>query len=91
MLRYYYHTCFSLATSTDDRSTLSDDDEGISSDDLDDEDISRKAIHRALRVLIFAFIVDICFLIIYISSILFHSYSFEKNLSLIGAFNTYFC
>ncbi|CAF3601744.1 unnamed protein product [Rotaria sordida] len=34
--------------STDDRSTLSDDDEGISSDDLDDEDISRKAIHRAL-------------------------------------------
>ncbi|CAM4781201.1 unnamed protein product [Rotaria magnacalcarata] len=34
--------------SADDRSTLSDDDEGISSDDLDDEDISRKAIHRAL-------------------------------------------
>lgn len=38
------------ATSTDDRSTLSDDDEGISSDDLDNEDISRKAIHRALIV-----------------------------------------
>lgn len=35
-------------TSTDDRSTLSDDDEGISQDDLDNEDISRKAIHRAL-------------------------------------------
>jgi len=33
---------------TDDRSTLSDDDEGISSDDMDDEDISRRAIHRAL-------------------------------------------
>jgi hypothetical protein len=41
---------YSLAISTDDRSTLSDDDEGISSDDLDDEDISRKAIHRALMV-----------------------------------------
>ena len=35
---------------TDDRSTLSDDDEGISSDDMDDEDISRRAIHRALMV-----------------------------------------
>jgi hypothetical protein len=35
-------------SSTDDRSTLSDDDEGISSDDLDNEDISRKAIYRAL-------------------------------------------
>ncbi|UJR23020.1 hypothetical protein I4U23_026046 [Adineta vaga] len=34
--------------SSNDRSTLSDDDEGISSDDLDDEDISRRAIHRAL-------------------------------------------
>ncbi|UJR25879.1 hypothetical protein I4U23_007229 [Adineta vaga] len=34
--------------STDDRSTLSDDDEGIISDDLDEEDISRRAIHRAL-------------------------------------------
>ncbi len=41
---------FSLAISSNDRSTLSDDDEGISSDDLDDEDISRKAIHRALMV-----------------------------------------
>jgi hypothetical protein len=41
---------FSLAISSNDRSTLSDDDEGISSDDLDDEDISRKAIHRALTV-----------------------------------------
>lgn len=41
---------FSLVTSTDDRSTLSDDDEGISQDDLDNEDISRKAIHRALLV-----------------------------------------
>ena len=41
---------YSLAISSDDRSTLSDDDEGISSDDLDDEDISRKAIHRALMV-----------------------------------------
>ena len=35
---------------TDDRSTLSDDDEGISSDDLDEEDISRRAVHRALMV-----------------------------------------
>jgi hypothetical protein len=41
---------FSSASSTDDRSTLSDDDEGISSDDLDNEDISRKAIYRALMV-----------------------------------------
>ncbi|CAF1202398.1 unnamed protein product [Adineta steineri] len=38
-----FHTC-----SNDDRSTLSDDDEGISHDDLDNEDISRRAIHRAL-------------------------------------------
>ena len=35
---------------TDDRSTLSDDDEGISSDDMDEEDISRRAILRALMV-----------------------------------------
>ncbi|CAF1605916.1 unnamed protein product [Adineta ricciae] len=35
-------------TSSNDRSTLSDDDEGISNDDLDDEDISRRAIYRAL-------------------------------------------
>jgi hypothetical protein len=41
---------FFSASSTDDRSTLSDDDEGISSDDLDNEDISRKAIYRALMV-----------------------------------------
>ncbi|CAF1479958.1 unnamed protein product [Adineta steineri] len=40
-----FHTC-----TNDDRSALSDDDEGISSDDLDDEDISRRAIHRALMV-----------------------------------------
>ncbi|CAF1476580.1 unnamed protein product [Adineta steineri] len=40
-----FHTC-----TNDDRSTLSDDDEGISSDDLDGEDISRRAIHRALIV-----------------------------------------
>lgn len=38
------------AMTTDDRSTLSDDDEGISSDDMDEEDISRRAIHRALMV-----------------------------------------
>ncbi|CAF1169902.1 unnamed protein product [Adineta ricciae] len=34
--------------SSNDRSTLSDHDEGISNDDLDDEDISRRAIYRAL-------------------------------------------
>ncbi|CAF1502597.1 unnamed protein product [Adineta ricciae] len=34
--------------SADDRSTLSDDDEGIISDDLDEKDITRRAIHRAL-------------------------------------------
>ena len=41
---------FLSAMTTDDRSTLSDDDEGISSDDMDEEDISRRAIIRALMV-----------------------------------------
>ncbi len=50
IFREFIYVFFSLAISSNDRSTLSDDDEGISSDDLDDEDISRKAIHRALTV-----------------------------------------
>jgi len=50
IFRKFIYGFFSLAISSNDRSTLSDDDEGISSDDLDDEDISRKAIHRALMV-----------------------------------------
>jgi hypothetical protein len=37
-----------LVISTDDRSILSEDD-----DDFDEEDISRRAIHRALTVIIF--------------------------------------
>lgn len=45
-----------LVLSADDRSTLSDDDEGIISDDLDEEDITRRAIHRALLVIINIFI-----------------------------------
>lgn len=53
-LSFSFNRCyFHLANTYDDRSTLSDDDEGISSDDLDDEDISRKAIHRALKVKFF--------------------------------------
>lgn len=54
LLSFSFNRCyFHLANTYDDRSTLSDDDEGISSDDLDDEDISRKAIHRALKVKFF--------------------------------------
>jgi hypothetical protein len=58
MIRFSNSYISSLAISTDDRSTLSDDDEGISSDDHDNEDISRKAIHRALMVCFISYLIS---------------------------------